>query len=75
VCTSDLSEAIQHSDGVKKGLAEPHADTILSSFWMGWDDIKQALTGRRKKKVALRWWTTGQLTRKVEDTGESLSLG
>ena len=29
VCTSDLSEAIQDSDGVKKGLAEPYADTRL----------------------------------------------
>ena len=29
VCTSDLSEAIQHSDGVTKELAEPYADTIL----------------------------------------------
>ena len=26
---SDLSDAVQHSDGVKKGLAEPYADTIL----------------------------------------------
>ena len=29
VCTSDLSEAIQDSDGVKKGLAEPYADITL----------------------------------------------
>ena len=29
VCTSDLSEAIQDSDGVKKELAEPYADTRL----------------------------------------------
>jgi hypothetical protein len=29
VCTSDLSDAIQHSNGVKKELAEPYADTTL----------------------------------------------
>ena len=29
VCTSDLSEALQHRNGVKKELAEPYADTTL----------------------------------------------
>ena len=29
MCPSDLSEALQHSDGVTKELAEPYADTTL----------------------------------------------